>query len=233
MRGFRGKDFPRATRAPTPHSARLPPQAAARLTLRELNMNNSTQPLPSFFSRISIAIGAFFRALSDAEYAARLARIAAGEPQPSAAPVAAPAPVPAPAPAPAPVTLRVATPDAALQLLGLFQREARLIDFTQENLSAYSDADIGAAARVVHEGCGKVLREHFTIEAVRSEAEGSRVVLEEGFDASAVRLTGNVVGKAPFRGALSHRGWRASNVRLPKLAEAHDAAILAPAEVEL
>ena len=194
-------------------------------------MNNSTQPLPSFFSRISIAIGAFFRALSDAEYAARLARIAAGEPQPSAAPVSAPAP--APAPVPAPVTLRVATPDAALQLLGLFQREARLIDFTQENLSAYSDADIGAAARVVHEGCGKVLREHFTIEPVRGEAEGSRVVLEEGFDASAVRLTGNVVGKAPFRGALSHRGWRASNVRLPKLAEAHDAAILAPAEVEL
>ena len=191
-------------------------------------MNNSTQPLPSFFSRISIAIGAFFRALSDAEYAARLTRID-DAPQPAAAPVAAPAPAPAPAPTP----LRVATPDAALQLLSLFQREARLIDFTQENLSAYSDADIGAAARVVHEGCSKVLREHFTIEAVRSEAEGSRVVLEEGFDASAVRLTGNVVGSAPFRGALSHRGWRASNVRLPKLAEAHDAAILAPAEVEL
>lgn len=192
------------------------------------HMNNSTQPLPSFFSRISIAIGAFFRALSDAEYAARLTRID-DAPQPAAAPVAAPAPAPAPAPTP----LRVATPDAALQLLGLLQREARLIDFTQENLSAYSDADIGAAARVVHEGCSKVLREHFTIEAVRSEAEGSRIVLEEGFDASAVRLTGNVVGSAPFRGALSHRGWRASNVRLPKLAEAHDAAILAPAEVEL
>ena len=197
-------------------------------------MNNSTQVLPSFFSRISIAIGAFFRALSDAEYAARLTRID-DAPQPAAAPVAAPAPAPAPAPvpAPAPTPLRVATPDAALQLLSLFQREARLIDFTQENLSAYSDADIGAAARVVHEGCSKVLREHFTIEAVRSEAEGSRIVLEEGFDAGAVRLTGNVVGSAPFRGALSHRGWRASNVRLPKLAEAHDAAILAPAEVEL
>jgi hypothetical protein len=192
-------------------------------------MNNSTQPLPSFFSRISIAIGAFFRALSDAEYAARLSRIDNPAPQPAAAPVAAPAP----APAPVPVILREATPDAALQLLSLFQREARLIDFTQENLSAYSDADIGAAARVVHEGCGKVLREHFTIEPVRSEAEGSRIELPEGFDAAAVRLTGNVVGKAPFRGALSHRGWRTSSVRLPKLAEAHDAAILAPAEVEL
>jgi len=132
-----------------------------------------------------------------------------------------------------PTPLRVATPDAALQLLSLFQREARLIDFTQENLSAYSDADIGAAARVVHEGCAKVLKEHFTIQPVRSEAEGSRVELPEGFDAAAVRLTGNVVGKAPFRGTLSHRGWRAADVRLPKLAEAHDAAILAPAEVEL
>jgi hypothetical protein len=191
-------------------------------------MNHSSQPLPSFFSRISIAIGAFFRALSDAEYAARLTRID-DAPPPAAAPVAPPPP----APAPAPVTLRVATPDAALQLLSLFQREARLIDFTQENLAAYTDADIGAAARVVHEGCAKVLREHFTIEPVRSEAEGSRIELAEGFDAAAVRLTGNVVGKAPFRGALSHRGWRASDVRLPKLAEAHDAAILAPAEVEL
>jgi hypothetical protein len=195
-------------------------------------MNNSSQPLPSFFSRISIAIGAFFRALSDAEYAARLTRID-DAPQPSAAPVAPPAPAPAPAPVPAPVTLRVATPDAALQLLSLFQREARLIDFTQENLSAYSDADIGAAARVVHEGCAKVLKEHFTIQPVRSEAEGSRVELPEGFDAAAVRLTGNVVGKAPFKGTLSHRGWRSAEVRLPKLAEAHDASILAPAEVEL
>jgi hypothetical protein len=198
-------------------------------------MNNSTQPLPSFFSRMSIAIGAFFRALSDAEYAARLTRIDDPLPQPAAAPVLAPAsaPAPVPAPAPAPVILREATPDAALQLLGLFQREARLIDFTQENLSAYSDADIGAAARVVHEGCGKVLREHFTIAPVRSEAEGSRIELPEGFDAAAVRLTGNVVGKAPFRGTLSHRGWRSADVRLPKLAAAHDAAILAPAEVEL
>ena len=94
-------------------------------------------------------------------------------------------------------------------------------------------AAIGAAARVVHEGCAKVLKEHFTIQPVRGEAEGSRIELPEGFDAAAVRLTGNVVGKAPFKGTLSHRGWRSAEVRLPKLAEAHDASILAPAEVEL
>jgi hypothetical protein len=190
-------------------------------------MNNSSN-LPSFGSRISLAFGAFFKTLGNAEFAARVRDDAIG-------PVAAPAPVTAPTPAPVPAAapLREATPDAALQLLSLFQREARLIDFTQENLSAYSDADIGAAARVVHEGCAKVLREHFTIEGIRSEAEGSRVTLPEGFDAAAVRLTGNVVGKAPFTGTLSHRGWRASSVRLPKLAEAHDAKVLAPAEVEL
>ena len=189
-------------------------------------MTNPTLSTPSFWRRIPLAFGAFFSTLSDADYAARIIRI--DDPAPAPAPVAA-----APKPAPAPAPLRIATPDAALQLLSLFQREARLIDFTQENLSAYSDADIGAAARVVHAGCSKVLREHFTIAAVRAEAEGSRVVLEAGFDAGAVRLTGNVVGTAPFRGTLSHRGWRASDVRLPKLADAHDATILAPAEVEL
>src|SRR5476649_2031540 len=191
-------------------------------------MTNPTLATPSFWRRIPLAFGAFFSTLSDADYAARIVRIAEPAPIPTPAPVAA-----APKPTPAPAALRSATPDAALQLLSLFQREARLIDFTQENLGAYSDADIGAAARVVHEGCSKVLREHFTIAAVRAEAEGSRVVLEAGFDASAVRLTGNVVGAAPFRGTLSHRGWRAADVRLPKLAEAHDATILAPAEVEL
>ncbi len=67
----------------------------------------------------------------------------------------------------------------------------------QENLTGYGDADVGAAARVVHEGCRKVLREHFTLVPVRAEAEGARITLPAGFDAEAVRLTGNVVGQAP------------------------------------
>lgn len=189
---------------------------------------NTPNQLPGFFSRLSIAFGAFFKSLGDAEFAARVRDDGVG---PVAAPTVAPAPAPAPAPA-APV-LRAPAGESALQLLSLFQREARLIDFTQENLAAYSDADIGAAARVVHEGCARVLREHFTIEPVRSEAEGARVTLEEGFDAASVRLTGNVVGQAPFKGTLSHRGWRATKVTLPQLAEKHDARVLAPAEVEL
>jgi hypothetical protein len=198
-------------------------------------VQNMSKPLPSFWGRISLAFGAFFKILGDAEFAARIRDLEAG---PLAAPASAPAsagvvPVAPTTSAAATAPLRAPTPEAALQLLSLLQREARLIDFANENLTAYADADIGAAARVVHEGCARVLAEHFTIEPVRAEAEGSRVRLEEGFDAGAVRLTGNVVGKAPFTGSLSHRGWRATSVRLPQLAEKHDATVLAPAEVEL
>lgn len=190
-------------------------------------------PIPSFFKRVSIAFGSFFTALSDAGYAARVQDLREhGEAAP-AAPTAAPAPVDAPAPVQAPALLKEASPDAALQLLALLQREARLIDFAQEDLSGYSDADIGGPARLVHEGCVKVLREHFTLVPVRPEAEGSRITLDEGFDARAIQLTGNVVGQAPFKGSLNHRGWRATDTRLPKLADNHDASVLAQAEVEL
>ena len=175
-------------------------------------------PLP-FFSRLALAIGSLFRILGDGAYAARVARLDA--------PVAAPAPAPAPSPPKPPST------DAALQLLGLLQREARLIDFCEEDLTGHADADIGAAARVVHEGCRKVLREQFTILPVRDEAEGSRVTLPAGFDAAAVRLTGNVVGNAPFTGTLGHRGWKATATKLPALTPGHAVSVLAPAEVEL
>ena len=178
---------------------------------------------PSFFRRIGLA----FSVLFNAERAAQLQRDEAEDAQP-----AADASI-APAAEPQPVIVRETTPEAALQLLGLLQREARFVDFVQEDVAAYSDADIGAAARVVHEGCRKVLGEHFSIEPVRSESEGSRITLAEGFDAGAVRLTGKVVGKPPFTGSLGHRGWRVTDTRLPKLAEGHDASVIAQAEVEL
>jgi hypothetical protein len=137
------------------------------------------------------------------------------------------------APAPDPVVLKEATPDAALQLLGLLQKEARFIDFIKEDVAAYNDADIGIAARVVHEGCNKAIDEYFTLDTVRSDREGSKVTLAKGFDASKVRLTGNIVGEAPFTGTLIHKGWQVTDIRLPKLTEGHNAKIVATAEVEL
>lgn len=137
------------------------------------------------------------------------------------------------APAPEPVILKEATPDAALQLLGLLQKEARFIDFIKEDIGNYSDADIGVAARVVHEGCNKAINEHFTLATVRSESEGSKVTLPAGFDAGSVRLTGNIVGSAPFTGTLVHKGWQVTDIRLPKLTQGYNAKIIAAAEVEL
>jgi len=137
------------------------------------------------------------------------------------------------APAPEPVILKEPTPDAALQLLSLLQNEARFVDFIAEDITLYNDADVGVAARVVHEGCKKVLDEHFTLAPIRNEHEGTNVTLPQGFDAASVRLTGNIVGHAPFSGTLIHKGWQATHVNLPKLTQSHNANIIAAAEVEL
>ncbi|WP_133513165.1 DUF2760 domain-containing protein [Candidatus Thiosymbion oneisti] len=177
---------------------------------------------PSVFSRLILALATCRRILVDVRFAGQIAALRAGSS--TTAPDA---------PGPEVPRLQVAEPNAGLQLLGLLQQEGRFIDFLEEDVGTYSDAEIGAAARVVHEGCKKTLGQHFTIEAVRAEAEGTRVTLAEGFDASAVQLTGNVVGQAPFTGSLVHRGWQVTETRLPQVAAGHDLTILAPAEVEL
>ncbi len=129
--------------------------------------------------------------------------------------------------------LKETTPEAALQLLMLLQQDARLIDFIHEDLTGFGDSDVGAASRVVHEGCKKVLQQVFNFEPIRSEEEESRVTLAQGFNASENRLTGNVTGEAPFTGTLIHKGWRVNEVSLPQLAKKHDVYVIAPAEVEL
>jgi hypothetical protein len=185
--------------------------------------------------RLPIASYSFGRALADAHYA-RLLRdlyVDGASSLPSSVGSAGPAAAkPAPLPQPA-ANLSEAPPDSALVLLGLLQQQGRFVDFLQEDITSYSDQEIGAAARVVHQGCHKVLKDYVAIAPVRTEAEGSRVTLERGFDPSAVRPVGNVVGEPPFTGALVHRGWRADELRLPKVTNSRDVNILAPAEVEL
>ena len=207
-------------------------------------MSMTSQTPPSFFSRIAIASGSFFAILGNGRLAADITRLRAGE---ALAADVAPKEVRVEVPVEKIVEVRVEIPvekivektvevptqTAALQLLGLMQREARFVDFIQEDVAPYTDAEIGAAARVVHEGCRKVLREHFAIAPVRTEAEGTRITLQAGFDAAAVRLTGNVVGQAPFTGTLGHRGWQVTEVKLPQLTDSRAAKVIAQAEVEL
>ena len=163
-------------------------------------------------------------------------------------PPAAPAPASRPGPEVAPrLAERVRPPErvkpvepslspeaGAVQMLAILQRQGRLIDFLQEDLRMYDDAQIGAAVRTIHEGCRQALAEHVKLEPIFTEAEGTTVTVQPAFDTRAVRLTGDVVGEPPFKGALRHRGWRVASLDLPKQVSGSDKAmIVAAAEVEV
>ena len=122
---------------------------------------------------------------------------------------------------------------SGLAVLAMFQREGRLIDFLMEDMAAFSDAEIGAAARVVHAGCRKVFSEYFTVEPALKETEGAAIQVPAAFDAQRIRLTGNIGGQPPFRGTLKHHGWVATAVRLPTVSATMNPRVLAAAEVEL
>lgn len=179
-----------------------------------------------FGARLVMALVLPWRLLFDGGLAARLARAADGV-------EALPEPEPEPVVSPEPPPPAAADDAAALQLLAILQREGRFIDFLQEDVQSFGDADVGAAARVVHAGCKKALAEYFSLTPVRAEDEGAAVTLPAGFDADENRVTGNVVGEPPYSGTLAHPGWRVTAVRLPTLGAGHDPHVVAPAEIEL
>lgn len=121
----------------------------------------------------------------------------------------------------------------AIQLLGLMQKEGRLLDFLLEEIDAYDDAQVGAAVRNIHRDCRRALQEHLALSPVLPGEEDSRVTVQAGFDPSHIRLIGNVTGQPPFSGVLRHHGWKATDLKLPRPSEGGDPSIIAPAEVEL
>lgn len=175
--------------------------------------------------RIVLAFRAFFLALFNAEAAEKID--VALEQQSLPAPVEAkPAPVQRPKPA--------AVRSEAITLLATLQREARFVDFLQEPLAQYSDAQVGAAARDVHRGCAAVVERLFALKPLVEQAEGSEIELPAGFDSSRFRLVGNVAGEPPFRGRLVHHGWEASKCELPAWSGSDGAVrVVAATEIEL
>jgi hypothetical protein len=134
---------------------------------------------------------------------------------------------------PAPTAVRA---DAEIaSFLGMLQEKGRLVDFLMDNINPYNDAQVGAAARVVHAGCKRVLQEHFSIHPLRTEDEGSTVQVPAGYAADEYRLVGKIAGQAPFSGVLVHRGWKTDMVKLPQLLPSAPGQLptIAPAEVEL
>ena len=121
----------------------------------------------------------------------------------------------------------------ACRILSILQNKGRLIDFFQEDITAYPDAQIGAAVRHIHEDCRNALREYVTLDPVMSEKEGESVTVSEGFDPSEIRLTGHITGRPPFEGILQHSGWKITRIKLPEQSKGQKYTVIAPAEVEM
>jgi hypothetical protein len=192
-------------------------------------------------SRIGLAFSCFFRLLfgkklpaAAAVYLPDEARALPAPPPPAPLVVVEP-PKPATPPAPAAKKVDAAAQqrEGALVLLGLLQREGRLVDFLRESIDGYADADIGAAARDIHRGCRKVVEDHFRLEPVMPGREEDRVQVPRGFDPAEIRIIGEAKGEPPFSGTLRHHGWRVTDAMLPTLADGVDRAVVAPAEVEV
>ncbi len=149
----------------------------------------------------------------------------------------APSPTPTDEPVrPAPERPQTSRADADIvHFLSMLHEKGRLVDFLMDDINAYSDAQVGAAARVVHVGCKGVLQDHFSINPVRPEQEGSTVQVPAGYSADEYRLVGKIAGSAPFTGLLVHRGWKTDIVKLPQLLRGGVDRLpaIAPAEVEV
>jgi hypothetical protein len=150
---------------------------------------------------------------------------------------AEPKPAKAEAAKPAPPPLVAANQSEAevVAFLATLQEKGRLVDFLMDDIAAYDNAQVGAAARVVHQGCRAVLQEHLKIHPIRDEAEGAKVTVAAGYPADEYRLVGKIGGEPPFTGTLVHRGWKTEQVKLPRIVRSGGDRLptLAPAEVEL
>jgi hypothetical protein len=137
---------------------------------------------------------------------------------------------------PMPVPMHASNADAEIvSFLATLQAKGRLVDFLMDDINAHDDAQVGAAARVVHAGCKAALKEHFRIRPVREESEGSTVQLAAGYLVDEYRLLGKISGPAPFSGVLVHHGWKTDTVKLPRIVRSSTDRLpaIAPAEVEL
>lgn len=184
--------------------------------------------MPSFGARVSYAFRCFFSILLHAAIPPEIIAALIGAPSVPASAPAARSPLAAPA---APV--REDPGDRAVQMLAIFQRDGRLVDFLREDLSAYTDAQVGAAVRDVHANCRQALDRYLPVEAVLADEEGRVTVVSASVDPAAVRLVGNVGQQASYRGTVRHRGWRVGRITLPPLPAAEARLIVAPAEVEV
>ena len=177
--------------------------------------------------RFFLAFRVFFKVMFNGEFASAVESAESGPP-------ALEAPKPEPKPQPKPEAPKPPARSEALTLLATLQREARLVDFLQESIEGYDDAQIGAAVRDVHRDCAAALKRMFDLRPLVEGEEGDSLEVPAGFDSGSYKLVGNVTGDPPYRGQLVHPGWLASCCKLPAWNGSDASArVVAPTEVEL
>jgi Domain of unknown function (DUF2760) len=122
--------------------------------------------------------------------------------------------------------------DGALQILGILQRDSRLVDFLMEDIDVHADDQVGSAVRDIHKKCRESLTRYVQLQPVIDGVEGTFAKAPSS-DPNVVKFIGNVPAKPPAGGLLQHKGWRATKVDLPVLGANQDATIIAPAEIEI
>jgi hypothetical protein len=122
--------------------------------------------------------------------------------------------------------------DGALQILGILQRDSRLVDFLMEDITNYSDDQVGAAVRELHDQCRDSVARYVTLQPVIDSVEGT-FAKAPSTDPNVVKFVGNVPAQPPAGGILRHKGWRAVKIELPALQAKQDATVIAPAEIEI
>jgi hypothetical protein len=138
----------------------------------------------------------------------------------------------------APKPAEIKTSDGALQLLGILQRDARLLDFLMEDIGPFSDDQVGSAVRNVHAQCHESLAKYVKLAPVIDGVEGTFTKPESAGalakDPNAIKFVGNLPAQGkPAGGTLRHKGWRVDSVSLPAIHQKQSVSILAPAELEV
>lgn len=178
-------------------------------------------------SRISLAFSSFFGLLFGGQLPDSVI-VALGLSKRAAKTAAAPPP-------PAP---KIDVSEGALQLLALLQRDARLLDFLMEDVSPYSDEQVGAAVRNIHESSRATLQRYLALQPVIDGVEGATTQLTAAGalknDPGAIKLLGNVPADGNVKaGILRHKGWKVEKIELPAYPAKTNLKILAPAEIEV
>jgi hypothetical protein len=155
-------------------------------------------------SRISFAFRSFFSLLFKGELPADIAQAFGYAKAVTIKPASKPSTAPKATPESKPASARNQDPE----VLAMLQRDARLVDFLMEDISAYSDDQVGTAVREVHTKARQSLQKSFLLQPVIDGVEGDFIKLA-GLDPASFRLVGNVpaTGQAPG-GLLRHKGWK-------------------------